>query len=66
VGGEGIRIEGDGHVAEGNAVAWAAQDGIHVASGRGNRVAGNVVLRCGGEGIADDGIDTLLSRNRMD
>lgn len=66
VGGEGIRIEGDRHVAEGNAIVGAAQDGIHVVSGRGNRVAGNVVLRCGGEGIADDGIDTLLSRNRMD
>jgi hypothetical protein len=64
--GEGIRLEGDGHVAAGNRVEAAAAEGIHVAWGLGNAVTGNVVLRCGGRGIDDEGIDTQMSRNRID
>ena len=64
--GEGLRLEGDGHIAAGNRIEAAATEGIHVAWGLGNEVTGNVVLRCGGRGIADDGIDTLMSRNRID
>jgi hypothetical protein len=66
VAGEGLRLEGDDHTADGNGVTRAAAEGIHVVGGRGNRVLGNVILQCGGEGIADEGIDTQMSRNRID
>lgn len=64
--GAGIRLEGDACLVEANRLERAGLEGIVVAAGRDNQLRANAIARCGGRGLADDGVDTVLERNRID
>lgn len=64
--GAGIRLEGDVCLLQDNRLERAGLEGIVVAGGRDNQLLSNAIARCGGRGLADDGVGTILERNRID
>jgi nitrous oxidase accessory protein NosD len=66
VDGAGVCLRGDEHVVDGNLLADAVDEGVHLLEGRANRITDNRVRGCGGRGIADDGVDTVLHGNRIE
>ncbi len=64
--GAGIRLTGDVCLLQDNRLERAGLEGIVVAAGRANQLLSNAIDRCGGRGLADDGVGTVLERNRID
>lgn len=64
--GAGIRLTGDVGLVQDNRLERAGLEGIVVAAGRDNQLLSNSIDRCGGRGLADDGVGTVLERNRID
>jgi len=60
---DGLHLQGDEHVVEGNTIVRAARDGIHIA-GTAFSVAGNRVDKCGEDGIdIETGYEHVVEEN---
>ena len=64
--GVGILVAGDANTLQDDWVEAATEAGIRVASGAGNRLQTNSIVRCPGRGLDDLGVDTILDRNRIE
>jgi hypothetical protein len=65
-GAEGIRVLGDANTLQGNDVRDTAGHGLHVAGGAANVLDSNHLTACGGAGFLDEGVATVLRKNRVD
>ncbi len=68
---DGVMLQGNSGVIDGNRALDNVIDGIHVVSGSANLLDGNVALRNLGEGLENDGtsttlIDNVSRKNRSD
>ena len=64
--GVGIELAGDANTLQDDVIDSASGTGIRIASGASNLLQTNSVLRCGGRGLDDQGIGTILDRNRIE
>lgn len=63
---DGVLVAGDANTIQGNQLVDTGAAGIRIASGAGNIVIENSILRCGGRGFEDAGTGTTLGGNRID
>jgi hypothetical protein len=64
--GDAIVLSGDLNTLQENVCERAAGNGIHVVAGNANRLERNTVRLCGGAGLLDEGVGTVLFMNAID